>query len=446
MDADELERRLINQPLETDALLIRPVNYRPRDPLFADVGSSCTSSQAEALDVFVHGETTTSHSYSSYDRFQIALFMVTSALMNPFIAHLAPNGQFPFLWSNFYCMLAIIASITFALQTKKPLKDVPAKMFLYCFLGSLCYTTGYILFPLGIALSSVGIGSALWFSLILWNALFGAIIRRTIPDFKIICNLVSTLFIIIGFAYESCMNSKDVSTTGILLCVIAMIPCSFASVITGYIGREYIDVDPHKRHFCMFFSQIFAAFVIIPFESLLVKGNLSVGHFIPGSHFTLECWGYLLFAIFQLYASNSVNFMDVSTYTTTAYSSNLFATIIAGAQTYFVGFDVLGFILTIGIFANAVAVQLNEVSQKFEMKVHKIQDLLASGNMSMISKLIKEVSKSAENERAMSVAQSSSEQRAMSVAQAFHFNNGMRPSRSDTDLLLTNLARNSFAT
>ena len=32
--------------------------------------------------------------------------------------------------------------------------------------------------------------------------------------------------------------------------------------------------------------------------------------------------------------------------------------------------------MTIGIFANAVAVQLNEVSQKFEMKVHKIQDLL----------------------------------------------------------------------
>ena len=61
-------------------------------------------------------------SYPTNAKFQILLFIVTASLMNPIIASLAPDGKFPFLWSNFYCMLAIVSSITFALKTKKPLK------------------------------------------------------------------------------------------------------------------------------------------------------------------------------------------------------------------------------------------------------------------------------------------------------------------------------------
>ena len=95
-----------------------------------------TASTRSAIDSFMTGDSSTQ--LSTTQIVAVLAYIIMGSLQNPTINALATDGKFPFLWSNFYMVVAVIAATFTFRATNDPFKNVTFRILVLNFVASLC--------------------------------------------------------------------------------------------------------------------------------------------------------------------------------------------------------------------------------------------------------------------------------------------------------------------
>jgi len=306
-------------------------------------------------------------------------FIIMDAIANP-------DGTYPFKWMNLQGISAAIATLFSYSQSKRPFQSVTLKsVTLQILLGMINLIANYILIPMGLELTSVPFSVGMTLAP---HPMCAAI--RALFDGK--TSSTANVFIIggattqiIGYLLYMALFSAGFSVLGFIILFLAGLMNSlFNVVVMLFVGEDSQEPASSgsvwESMFLNAIGRMIAAFALIPAECFLLDGSFIPMDMIPGYNFSRSSFCCaIFFAIFAISAvfigSYDAGILNVSNFTGIIGSSLLSSGLI-----HFKGFDIVGFVMTVGIYFNAISY------------VFSYQDTLTAQNMNKIISRENEIS------------------------------------------------------